>query len=77
MYYNWKSSLECVNLIKKANAKLIGFACIIDRLNKKTLKINNKIVSQVKIDVPTFTKNNLPEYLKKIPITVPGSRRLK
>ena len=72
-----KSSMECVKLVKKAKAKLIGFACIIDRSNKKTLKIKNKIVSQVKIDVPTFTKNNLPDYLKKTEITIPGSRRLK
>ena len=72
-----KSSLECIKLIKKSKAKLIGFACIIDRSNKKILKIKSKIVFQVKIDVPTFTKNNLPDYLKKIPITVPGSRRLK
>ncbi len=72
-----KSSLECIKLIKKSKAKLIGFACIIDRSNKKTFKIKNKIVSQIKIDVPTFTKNNLPDYLKKIPITVPGSRHLK
>jgi len=72
-----KSSLECIKLIKKSKAKLIGFACIIDRSNKKTLKIKNKIVSQIKIDVPTFTKNNLPDYLKKTEITVPGSRRLK
>jgi orotate phosphoribosyltransferase len=72
-----KSSLECVKLIRKSKAKLIGFACIIDRSNKKTLKINNIIVSQVKIDIPTFTNNNLPGYLKKIPITVPGSRLLK
>ena len=72
-----KSSLECIKLIKKSKAKLIGFACIIDRSNKKTFKIKNKIVYQVKIDVPTFTKNNLPDYLKKTEITVPGSRRLK
>ena len=72
-----KSSLECIKLIKKSKAKLIGFACIIDRSNKKTLKIKNKIVSQIKIDVPTFTKNNLPDYIKKIPITVPGSRHIK
>ena len=72
-----KSSLECAKLIKKSKAKLIGLACIIDRSNKKTLKIKNKIVSQVKIDVPTFTENNLPDYLKKTAITVPGSRRLK
>ena len=72
-----KSSLECIKLIKKSKAKLIGFACIIDRSNKKTLKIKNKIVSQIKINVPTFTKNNLPDYIKKIPITVPGSRHIK
>ena len=34
-----KSSLECVKLIKKAKAKILGFACIIDRSNKKILKL--------------------------------------
>ena len=73
-----KSSLECVKLIKKSGAKLVGFACIIDRSNKKTLKIKNKkIISQIKIDVPSFKKKNLPPFLKKIPVTSPGSRHLK
>ena len=72
-----KSSLECVNLIKKSKAKLIGFACIIDRSNKKTLKIKQKIISQMKIDVPTFTKNKLPTSLKFISITKPGSRYIR
>ena len=73
-----KSSLECFSLIKKSKAKLVGFACIIDRSDKKSLKIKNKkIISQVKIEVPTFKKNNLPIYLKKIPVTSPGSRRIK
>jgi len=72
-----KSSLECVKLIKKAKGKLLGFACIIDRSNKKTLKIKSKIVSQIKIHVPTFKKNSLPNSLKKIPISIPGSRKLK
>ena len=73
-----KSSLECVKLIKKFKAKIIGFACIIDRSNKNKLKINkNKIVSQVKINVPTYNKKKLPEFLKKIPTISPGSRHLK
>ena len=73
-----KSSLECVNLIKKSKAKLLGFACIIDRSNKKDLKIKNKkIISQIKIEVPTYKKNKLPSYLKKIPVSIPGSRLLK
>ena len=38
-----KSSMECVKLIKNANASLVGFASIIDRSTKKTLKINKKI----------------------------------
>jgi orotate phosphoribosyltransferase len=72
-----KSSLECLKLIKKAGAKLIGFACIIDRSNKKTLKIKQKIVSHMKIEVPTFDKNKLPSKLKSISISKPGSRHVK
>tara|TARA_B100000579_G_scaffold432832_1_gene450415 strand:+ start:695 stop:1285 length:591 start_codon:yes stop_codon:yes gene_type:complete len=73
-----KSSLECVELIKKSKAKLVGFACLIDRSSKSTLKIKNKkIISQVKLSVPTFKFKNLPTYLKKIPIMKPGSRFLK
>ena len=72
-----KSCLECVSLIKKANARLIGFACIIDRSNKINLKIKNKpLVSQLKIEAKTFKKNKLPTYLKEIPISSPGSRRI-
>jgi len=69
-----KSSMECVKLITSSKAKLIGFACIIDRSTKKTLKIKKKITSHMKIDVPTFKKNKLPISLKSLPITVPGSR---
>ena len=73
-----KSSLECVKLINKSKAKLLGFATIINRSNQKTLKIKGKkIVSQISINVPTFKKNNLPDYLKKIPVTTPGSRFIK
>ena len=72
-----KSSLECVKLINKANAKLLGFASIIDRSTKKSLKIKTGIISHLKIDVPTFTTKQLPEHLKLIPITTPGSRFIK
>ena len=72
-----KSSMECVKLIKNAKASLVGFASIIDRSTKKTLKINKKIVSHLKIDVPTFKSNQLPKDLKSVPITIPGSRFIK
>ncbi len=72
-----KSSMECVKLIHKAKAKLVGFAALIDRSTKKSLKIKKKIVSHLKLDVPTFKSSQLPRDLKSIPITVPGSRFIK
>jgi orotate phosphoribosyltransferase len=72
-----KSSLECVKLIKKSKANLVGFASIIDRSTKKNLKIRKKIISQIKLDVPVFKSNRLPKELKLIPITIPGSRHIK
>ena len=72
-----KSSLECVKLINKSKAKLVGFASIIDRSTKKPLKIKQKIISHLKIDVPTYKSNQLPKELASIPITKPGSRFIK
>ena len=72
-----KSSMECVKLIKKARAKHIGFASLIDRSTKKTLQIKSKIISELKIEVPTYKKNNLPKELTSKPITTPGSRFIK
>ena len=72
-----KSSMECVKLIQKAKAKLLGFSCIIDRSSKKDLKIKKKIISHLKLDVPTYKKNELPIELKSKPITTPGSRFIK
>ena len=73
-----KSSLECVKLIKKSKGKLLGFACLIDRSSKNTLKIKNKkVISQVKLNVPTYNIKNLPTNLKNVPVTKPGSRFLK
>ena len=69
-----KSCLECVRLIKKFKAKLLGFASLIDRSSKKTLRLKKKIISQLKISVPTYKKNKLPKDLLSIPVTKPGSR---
>ena len=72
-----KSSLECVKLIKQAKAKLIGFATIIDRSSKQSLKINDKLISHMKIKVPIFKKKDLPKHIKSIPVSSPGSRFIK
>ena len=70
-----KSSLECSELIKSSGGLLIGYACIIDRSNGKSL-IKDKIVSQIEINIPSYTKDNLPKNLLNINAIKPGSRNL-
>ncbi len=72
-----KSSMECVKLIRKSEATLVGFAAIIDRSTKKKLKIRKKVISHLKINVPTYSPNKIPENLNSIPISRPGSRFIK
>ncbi len=70
-----KSSLECSKLVIEKGAKIVGYACIINRSNGKT-SIKEKIVSQVELNIPTYTEKNLPENLLAIEPVKPGSRNL-
>ena len=71
-----KSSIECSKLVEIAGAEVLGFACLIDRSNRNSL-INKKIVSQVEINIPTYSENNLPNNLISLTPIKPGSRELK
>ena len=70
-----KSALECYELVKINKANLVGFACIIDRSDKKSL-IDNEIISQIKFRITTYTKDNLPNDIKNIKAEKPGTRNL-
>ena len=71
-----KSSEECILVIEKYEAKVLGVVSIINRSIKRT---NFKIprYSLVNLKAPLYNYNNLPDSLKKIPINKPGSRFLK
>ena len=70
-----KSALECYELIKINKANLVGFVCIIDRSDEKSL-INKEIISQIKFKITTYTKDNLPNDIKNIKAEKPGTRHL-
>ena len=70
-----KSSLECSKLVTSNGGVIVGYACIIDRSNDKS-KIKDKIISQIKLNFSTFSKDNLPKELSSIPAIKPGSRNL-
>ena len=70
-----KSALECSNIVKDHNSNLVGYACIIDRSNDDVL-IKGEIISQIKINIETYKKDELPSELEKIEPVKPGSRNL-
>ena len=70
-----KSSLECSKLVLDNKANIVGYACLINRSNGKS-SIKGKIVSQVELDIPTYTKENLPSSLSALKAVKPGSRNL-
>ncbi|MDC0512144.1 orotate phosphoribosyltransferase [bacterium] len=70
-----KSSIECSKLVTSNKGIIIGYACIIDRSNGQS-KIKEKIISQVELNIPTYTKDKLPKELTSIEPVKPGSRNL-
>jgi len=68
-----KSALECAKIVEKYKSKVLGYACIIDR-SSSNLLIKEKIVSQIKFEIKTYSKNDLPSDLSKIEPIKPGSR---
>ena len=70
-----KSSLECSKIVKDNDAIIVGYACLIDRSNDKSI-IKEKIVSQIKIDIPTYTEKDLPKNLSSLTAVKPGSRNI-
>ena len=70
-----KSSLECSKLVLDNEANIVGYACLINRSNGKS-SLKGKIVSQVDLNIPTYTEENLPSSLSALKAIKPGSRNL-
>lgn len=71
-----KSSFETVDVIRSCGAEVIALTSIVNRSIKD--EINGlPIISATKIDVDTWDEGEVPDKLKNIPATKPGSRSLK
>ena len=65
-----KSSLECSKLVLEKKANIVGYVCLIDRSKGKSL-IKGKIISQPELDIPTYTKEKLPNSLSALKAVKP------
>ena len=70
-----KSAMECSTLINNYSSNVVGYACLIDRSNSKSL-IKENIISQIKLEIKTFKENEIPVDLKTISPIKPGSRKI-
>ena len=70
-----RSVLECSNIVKMSKANIVGYVCIVDRSNEK-ISIKDQIISQMQFNIETFSKDKIPEDLRKISPIKPGSSNL-
>ena len=64
---------EVMNLVGKANAKILGIGALVDRSNGG-VKLHNNQYSIIKLNAESYNEDEIPEELAAIPIQKPGSR---
>ena len=69
-----KSSKECLKKLFNMNINILGIACIVDR-SQENIFDDHEIISLLKLDIPTYDPDNLPEDLINIEPVKPGSRK--
>jgi len=67
------SSKEAIAAVEEAGGKVIAEAALVDR-SGGTADLGVPFHPLIRIDVPTYDANDLPEELAKIPAVKPGSR---
>ena len=67
------SSREAIAAIEEAGGKVVAEASLVDR-SGGTVDLGVPFFPLIRIDVPTYDPNELPEELTKIPAMKPGSR---
>ncbi len=72
-----KSSMEAVACIDALGAKAVAVCSLIDRRGTNDVSLTLPLISLLKLDVPAYKEDALPDALKAIPATKPGSRFLK
>lgn len=70
------SVFEVIDLVKRSGANLIGVGFIIDRSNGM-VNFGTEQYSLAKAELVKFKEEEIPDWLKNIPVTKPGSRELK
>ena len=69
------SSRECLQALLPYKGNIVGGACLIDR-SGGNVDIGYPLVSLAQYAVPSYEADDIPDTLKQIPASKPGSRSL-
>lgn len=69
------SSRECIKVIEALGGKVVAGASLVDRSDGKA-DIGVPLISLLRLDVPSYSPDNLPPELAAVPAIKPGSRGL-
>lgn len=67
------SSREAIAAIEEAGGEVIAGGCLVDRSNG-TADIGVPLYALIRLDVPTYSADKLPQDLAALPAVKPGSR---
>ena len=67
------SSKEAIAAVEEAGGRVVAEAALVDR-SGGSADLGVPFIPLIRIDVPTYDANNLPEELAAIPAVKPGSR---
>lgn len=67
------SSREAIDAVRAVGAEVVAEAALVDRSGGQA-DLGVPFVPLIRIDVPTYSANDLPPELEAIPATKPGSR---
>jgi orotate phosphoribosyltransferase len=63
---------ECLEIVRKAGGVVAGVAMLVDR-SAGSVRFDAPFVSLLELSFPTYTAEQLPEALAKLPVEKPGS----
>lgn len=70
------SSRECIKVINDYGGNVVAASCLIDRSNG-AVDVGVPLVSLAGLEIPSYSADDLPPELARIPAIKPGSRGLK
>ncbi|GAB5347867.1 orotate phosphoribosyltransferase [Alteriqipengyuania sp. 357] len=69
-----KSSMEAIEAVKREGGEVIAEAALVDR-SSGTVDLGVPFIPLIQLSFPTYADDEVPDELKAVPVTKPGSRK--